>query len=78
MQTVEIFKTISNDTLDTMVANFTETIGNLEALETSDMDELIRACEVIGKRVRVALEPEGRGLLLFAKIITEQANQRLS
>jgi len=75
MQSVETFRTISNDTLDTMVANFTETIGNLQAMETSDMDELIRACEVIGRRVRAGLIPEGRGLLLFAKIIVDDANR---
>jgi hypothetical protein len=74
-QPVEIFKTISQDTMNTMVANFTETIGNLEALETSDIGELLQACEIIGARVRAATMPEGRGLLLFAKLIIEQANK---
>jgi len=71
---VATFKEIDRATRDQMVANFIETVGNLEALTCSDFNELARACEVIGKRIREEM-PEGRGLLMFAKIIVDQANR---
>ncbi len=70
------FTQISRRTRDTMVANFVETIGNLQALECSHLGEIMDACELIGAGVRDRFVASGnQGLLLFARLIIERANR---
>jgi hypothetical protein len=68
---MKTFQHISKDTQDTMVANFLETIGNLEAIVCPDLDETMDAIEVIGMRLRA--ESPGRGLTTFARLILDRA-----
>jgi hypothetical protein len=58
-----------------MVANLIETVGNLEALPTADPDDLASELEIIGARLRTEMQAvQGRGLLMFAKVILDHAN----
>lgn len=75
--TVATFNHIDRDTRDRMVANFIETIGNLQALECSDLSEIMDACEIIGSTLRQQLKGmNGHGNLIFAKLIIDQAMRR--
>lgn len=68
---VKEFRHISKDVQDTMVANFLESIGNLEAIICPDLDETMNAIEIIGLRLRA--QQSGRGLTMFAKLILDRA-----
>ncbi len=51
-ESTRIFSEISRNQLDTMVANFIETVGNLFAIEHVSLKEQALAVEHIGKRLR--------------------------
>lgn len=63
---------IPSGLIDMMVANFLETIGNLEAIRGShlDLDDTAEVVKTIGLRLRA--EQPGRGLML-AKLILDRA-----
>jgi len=65
------FSRIGKDKQNTMVANFLETIGNLEALDCGNLDETADAIEVIGLRIRA--ESPGKGLIMLAKAIIDRS-----
>ena len=64
----------SREKLETMVANFLESIGNLQAIEQSDLNEVAHAVEYIGHRLNDETRAaQLRGYLLVAKAILDRA-----
>jgi len=73
------FKVCNTDLQDQMLANFIETIGNLEAMEKCPhIGEIVDACNRIGDKLRSRMIEAGGqigpGLLVMAKLIIDRAN----
>ena len=49
---VREFQQVDRETLDTMLTNFLETVGNLAPLDLASLDEQAAAVEHIGRRLR--------------------------
>jgi len=76
---VRTMKQIDRDTLDTMVTNFLETIGNLFALEFVSLEEQAQAVEHIGRRLRdCCCDAKLRGHAMLANQILTIATTRMA
>ncbi len=65
---------LERNKLETMVANFLATIGNLQAIERPDLNDVAHAIEYIGHRLNDETRATKlRGHLLFAKGILDRA-----
>lgn len=72
-------KQVDRETLDTMVTNFIETVGNLYALEFVSTDEQAQAVEHIGRRLRDEFCAGGmRGYAMLANQILTIATTRMA
>ncbi len=76
---VRTFQEIDRKTLDTQVANFLETMGNLFPLEFASPDEQAQAIEHIGRRLRDECHAgKLRGHAMWAKQILTIATTRMA
>ena len=68
---LKTFQHINKDQQDKIVANLVEAVNNLSPLQCPDLDETADAIYAIAQRLRTQVP--SHGLLMFAKVIIEQA-----